>query len=100
MMIMYAYVQVSKEAVRGTNAVMSLVQDQWIGYYLFGLMRWADVYLYLAAAGAGALGMLIGHSVQKLMDQRHFSVVMSVLMGICFTLMCSAALGWISLASD
>eukprot|EP00878_Enallax_costatus_P033950 GHUV01037542.1.p2 GENE.GHUV01037542.1~~GHUV01037542.1.p2 ORF type:complete len:101 (+),score=22.23 GHUV01037542.1:313-615(+) len=99
MMIMYAYLKVSKEAVRGTNAVMSLVQDQWIGYYMFGLLQWANVYLYLAAAAAGALGMLIGHSVQKLMDQRHFNVVMSVLMGICCVLMCSAAVGWISLAS-
>lgn len=100
LMLLYACLQASKDAVRGTNAVMSLVQDQWIGYYVFGLLQWADRYLYLSAAVAGASGMLIGNSVQKLMDQRHFNFVMSMLMATCCTLMLCAAAGLINLASE
>ncbi|WIA39130.1 hypothetical protein OEZ86_005261 [Tetradesmus obliquus] len=65
MMLMYAYLNASKSAVRGTNAVMAMVQDQLIGYYMFGMLRWSDRWLYAAAAGCGAAGLIVGHSLQK-----------------------------------
>jgi uncharacterized membrane protein YfcA len=98
MMLMYAYLNASKSAVRGTNAVMAMVQDQLIGYYMFGMLRWADRWLYLAAAVCGALGLLLGHLLQKLMDQQHFKSVMTVLMLLCFALMTLSAAGVLNLA--
>jgi len=72
------------------------LQDQIIGYFVFGLIRWEDRFAYLAGATAGLVGCLIGHSVQKLMDQKQFSRVMTGLLLLCFCLMTASAAGWIN----
>lgn len=72
------------------------LQDQVIGYFVFGLIRWEDRFAYLAGAMAGLVGCLIGHSVQKLMDQKQFSRVMTGLLLLCFCLMTASAAGWIN----
>lgn len=52
--------------------------------------------MYLTSAAAGATGCLIGHSMQKMMDQRQFKAVMTCLMLLCFVLMSASAAGWIT----
>jgi hypothetical protein len=73
-----------------------LVQDQVIGYFVFGLIRWEDRFAYIAGASAGLVGCLVGNSVQKLMDQKQFSRVMTALMFLCFCLMTASAAGWMT----
>ncbi|KIZ04920.1 hypothetical protein MNEG_3036 [Monoraphidium neglectum] len=97
LMVLYSWLGAAKEAVRGTSAVVALVQDQWVGYWALGLLSWADAPVYLAASAAGGLGMAAGHAAQRLMDQRQFSAVMTALMVLCFVLMTSSAAGWIQL---
>lgn len=97
MMIMYAWLRSSKDEVRATNAVMALVQDQWIGYYLLGLLHLSDIWLYVICGVTSIAGLMIGHSAQKLMDQRFFNAVMMVLMLVCACLMFAAAFGVINL---
>lgn len=97
MMIMYAWLRSSKDEVRATNAVMALAQDQWIGYYLMGMLHQSDIWLYAVCGATAVVGLLIGHSAQKLMDQRFFNRVMMMLMLVCACLMFAAAFGFVDL---
>jgi hypothetical protein len=54
---------------------------QLIGYWLFGLLHREEAWLYVSTAVTGAVGLLLGHSLQRLMSQRHFAGAMTVRTG-------------------
>lgn len=99
MMIMYAYLKTSKDVVRGTNAILCMVQVQLIGYYLLGMLHWADRWVYVTSATSGAVGLLVGNAMQRMMHQDHFNVVMTLLMLLCCVLMALSAAGVMQLVS-
>lgn len=87
LMIMYRLLQIPKDTVRGTNAVTGLFQVKLIPYYYMGLIRAADVQLYVVVCAASLVGVWVGNGLAGKLDQQGFQRVLLGLMVVCAGLM-------------
>jgi uncharacterized membrane protein YfcA len=83
---------VPKDTVRGTNALLNMLQTRILFYLAMGVLRASEAPLYAICVVGSIAGTLAGNSLASRMDQRMFSRVMVALMFTCCALMfCSAA---------
>lgn len=60
---MYDRLQVTKEVVRGTNAISNVLQFRLVAYIMLGVFHKADMYVYLTGALVHLLGTVLGSMV-------------------------------------
>lgn len=92
-MYMYDKLNVPKETVRGSNAVIGVLQFRIIAYALMGAVVRADVVMYVACSAAGIFGMIWGNRIAGNMNQQAFSRMMVFLMVLCCVLLFASAAG-------
>jgi uncharacterized membrane protein YfcA len=92
-MLMFEKLQVSKDAVRGTNAVCNVIQVRIFAYIAMGVFAKADINLYIAVSAAAVVGMFLGCLLAARTNQAQFSRMLTALMVLCCVLMFASAAG-------
>jgi uncharacterized membrane protein YfcA len=92
-MLMFERLQVSKDSVRGTNAVCNLIQIRIFAYLAMGVFSRSDCDLYIAVSAAAVVGMFLGCMAAARTNQATFSRMLTALMVLCCVLMFASAAG-------
>lgn len=92
-MLMFERLQISKDSVRGTNAVCNIIQIRIFAYLAMGVFSRADIDLYIAVSAAAVVGMLLGCMAAARTNQATFSRMLTALMVLCCVLMFASAAG-------
>jgi uncharacterized membrane protein YfcA len=92
-MYMYHALDVPKEVVRGTSAVLNLFQFRIIAYIMMGTFKHEDQYLYICASMAYMVGVALGSLMAARINQAVFSRILLGLMVLCCGLMFMSAAG-------
>lgn len=93
MMYMYDKLSVPKDTVRGSNAVLGVLQFRIIAYAVMGAFVPEDWVLYVACTSAGMVGMYWGNKLAARMNQQAFSRMMVFLMTLCCVLLFASSAG-------
>jgi uncharacterized membrane protein YfcA len=93
-MFMFSVLRIPKEVVRGTNAVLNVLQWRILAYLSMGSFARVDSVLYVACAASGVFGIAGGSVLAQRVNQEAFSRVLLLLMCLCCVLMFVAAAGW------
>ncbi|GIL75797.1 hypothetical protein Vretimale_5521 [Volvox reticuliferus] len=94
LMFMYEKLKVAKDVVRGTNAVINVLQVRLVSYVIMGVFKRGDITIYAVTSVMGLGGVVLGNSLAGRLDQRGFSRVLNVLMVICCLLLFASAAGF------
>ena len=94
-MFMYRRLDTPKAVVRGTNAVLNLMQFRLIPYWYMGLIKAADMQLYAVSCIVGLVGVLLGDLLSAKVDQQRFKQVLGWLIILCCALMFASGLGFV-----
>jgi uncharacterized membrane protein YfcA len=92
-MLMFERLQISKDSVRGTNAVCNIIQIRIFAYLAMGVFARADIDLYIAVSVAAVVGMFLGCMAAARTNQAAFSRMLTALMVLCCVLMFASAAG-------
>lgn len=92
-MLLYELLKVPKEIVRGTNAMLNVLQFRILVYAGMGMFKWSDAGLYGATSAGSLVGLAIGNALAARIDQQAFSRMMVALMLVCCVLMFASAAG-------
>jgi uncharacterized membrane protein YfcA len=83
---------VPKDVVRGTNAVLNMLQPRIIFYITMGVVQAQHSTLFVLCMLGSTVGTVLGNALASRMDQATFSRMLVGLMVMCGVLMlCSAA---------
>lgn len=92
-MLMFERLQISKDTVRGTNAICNIIQIRIFAYIAMGVFLRADTALYIAVSVAAVAGMFLGCMAAARTNQATFSRMLTGLMVLCCALMFASAAG-------
>ncbi|KAG2493375.1 hypothetical protein HYH03_008507 [Edaphochlamys debaryana] len=92
-MFMFDRLQVPKETVRGTNAVLNILQVRLITYLVMGVFKIEDLSLYAATSVCALVGLGIGIALNGRINQAGFSRLLVALMATCCGLLFASAFG-------
>jgi hypothetical protein len=92
-MLMFERLSISKDIVRGTNAVCGALQLRILVYVAMGVFSRADTALYVAVSIGGLVGMAAGSLAAVRVRPAAFSRLLMALMVLCCALMFASAAG-------